>query len=70
MYAGYCSKLFQILLFLMCIMIVYLLINACLSGGNAFVPVYDPKVLPSSQCGQSNPFEDDQQLMERLKMIH
>ena len=37
----------------------------------AIVPVvYDLAVPPSSQCGQSNPFEDDQQLMEKLKMIH
>ena len=52
--------------------VVYLLfISSCLlqwSGGNAFVPVvHEP---PSSQCGQSDPIEDDQQLMERLKMIH
>ena len=34
----------------------------------AFVPVvHEP---PSSQCGQSDPFEDDPQLMEKLKMIH
>ena len=43
--------------------VVYLLfISSCLlqwSGGNAFVPVvHEP---PSSQCGQSDPIEDDQQ---------
>ena len=53
---------------------VYLLLACCLllSSGNAFNPVvYDAKVLPSSssQCGQSDPFEDDQQLMETLNMI-
>ena len=53
---------------------VYLLLSICsclLQWSNAFTPVvYDPKVPPSSQCGQSDPFEDDQQLMEKLKMIH
>ena len=50
---------------------VYLLIvGFCLlQWSNAFTPVvYDAKVLPSSQCGQSDLFEDDQQLMEALKM--
>ena len=55
-----------------CIMLF--IVGSCLlqwSGGNAFVPaVYDPKVPQSSQCGQSDPITDDQQLMERLKMIH
>ena len=59
---------------IMAIVYMLLIMGSCLlqwSGGNAFVPVvYDPKVPPSSQCGQSDPFEDDQQLMERLKMIH
>ena len=55
--------------------IVYLLlICSCLlqwSSGNAFNPiVYDPKAPLSSQCGQSDPFEDDQQLMEAMKMAH
>ena len=54
---------------------VYLLfISSCLlqwSGGNAFTPVvYTGNSLPASQCGHSNPFEDDEQLMEMLKMIH
>ena len=53
--------------------IVYLLlISSCLlqwSSGTAFNPVvYDTKAPLSSQCGQSDPFEDDQQLMEALKM--
>ena len=53
---------------------VYLLfISSCLSqwsGGNAFTPaVYKDKSLPSSWCA-SNLFEDDEQLMETLKMIH
>ena len=49
-----------------------LLISFCLPQlSGAFTPVvYNPKVHPSSQCGQSNPFEDDPQLMEKLKMIH
>ena len=49
-----------------------LLISSCLlQWSNAFTPVvYDAEVPPSSQCGQSDPFEDDQQLMEKLKMIH
>ena len=49
-----------------------LLISSCLlQWSGAFTPVvYDAKVSPSSQCGQSNPFEDDQQLMKKLKMIH
>ena len=49
-----------------------LVISSCLlQWSGAFTPVvYDAKVSPSSQCGQSNPFEDDQQLMEKLKMIH
>ena len=53
---------------------MYLFISSCLlqwSGGNAFTPVvYPAKSLPASQCGQSNPLQDDQQLMETLKMIH
>ena len=52
--------------------IVYLLlISSCclLQWSGAFTPVvYNAKVLPSSQCDQSDPFEDDQQLMEALKM--
>ena len=50
----------------------FLLISSCLlQWSGAFTPVvYDAKVSPSSQCGQSDPFEDDQQLMEKLKMIH
>ena len=55
----------------MAIVYTLLIVGSCLlqwSGGNAFVPVlYEP---PSSQCGQSDPIKDDQQLMERLKMIH
>ena len=49
-----------------------LVISSCLlQWSGAFTPVvYDAKVSPSSQCGQSNPFEDDEQLMEKLKMIH
>ena len=51
---------------------VYMLfISSCLLQWSvviAFVPVvHEP---PSSQCGQSDPFEDDPQLMEKLKMIH
>ena len=52
---------------------VYLLLicSCLLQWSNAFTPVvYHAKVLSPSQCGQSDPFEDDQQLMERLKMIH
>ena len=53
---------------------VYLFISSCLlqwSGGNAFTPVvYNAQVPLSSKCGQSNPLQDDQQLMETLKMIH
>ena len=47
-----------------------LLISFCLlQWSNAFTPVvYDTTVPPSSQCGQSDLFEDDQQLMEALKM--
>ena len=53
--------------------IVYLLLisSSCLlQWSGAFTPVvYDAKVLLSSQCDQSDPFEDnDQQLMEALKM--
>ena len=53
--------------------IVYLLLisSSCLlQWSGAFTPVvYNSKVLPSSQCDQSDPFEDDdQQLMEALKM--
>ena len=52
--------------------IVYLLlISSCclLQWSGAFTPVvYNAKVLPSSQCDQSDPFEDNQQLMEALKM--
>ena len=48
-----------------------LVIISLLQWSGAFNPVvYDAKVSPSSQCGQSDPFEDDQQLMEKLKMIH
>ena len=52
--------------------IVYLLFisSSCLlQWSGAFTPVvYNSKILPSSQCDQSDPFEDDQQLMEALKM--
>ena len=52
----------------------YLLLTCCCllqwSGGNAFqLAVSNARVLPSSQCGQSNPLQDDQQLIETLKMI-
>ena len=49
----------------------FLLISSCLlQWSNAFTPVvYNAKVLPSSQCDESNPFEDDQQLMETLATI-
>ena len=49
-----------------------LLIGSCLlQWSDAFTTVvYDAKVPPSSQCGQSDPFEDDPQLMKKLKMIH
>ena len=46
-----------------------LLISSCLvQWSGTFTPVvYDA---PSSLCGQSNHFKDDQQLMEKLKKIH
>ena len=49
-----------------------LVISSCLlQWSGAFTPVaHNANIPPSSQCGQSNPFEDDQQLMEKLKMIH
>ena len=52
--------------------IAYLLLisSSCLlQWSGAFTPVvYNAEILPSSQCDQSDPFEDDQQLMEALKM--
>ena len=48
-------------------------VPACCNGavGLPFNPVvYDTKAPLPSQCGQSDSFEDDQQLMEALKMAH
>ena len=47
-----------------------LLISSCLlQWSNAFTPVvYDAKVLPTSQCDESNVFENDPKLMETLTM--
>ena len=48
---------------------VYLLLACCCllqwSSGNAFqLAVSNAQVLPSSQCGQSNPLQNDEKLME------
>ena len=52
----------------MAVMYLLLVIISLFQWSGAFTPVvYDAKVSLSSQCGQSDPFEDDQQLME---MIH
>ena len=49
--------------------VVYLLLACCCllqwSSGNAFqLAVSNAPVLPSSQCGQSNPLQNDEKLME------
>ena len=50
---------------------VSLLLWSGSSEGSDFQPlVYDAKILPSSQCGQRDPFEDNAQLMQKLNMIH
>ena len=51
-----------------------LLVGFCLlqwSYVNTFTPViHDAKIPASSQCDKSDPFEDDQELMEKLRIIH
>ena len=58
-------------------MTTFTLVSVCLllwsgsSEGSDLQPsVYDAKILPSSQCGQSDLFEDNAQLIQKLKMIH
>ena len=74
--ALYCVRIFynwSVVKLEMATVYVYVFISYCLlqwSGGNAFTPVvYPAKSLPSSQCGQSNPLQDDEQLISIIEMI-
>ena len=50
---------------------VCLLLWSDSSKGRNFQPsVYNAKILSSSQCGQSDLFEDNPQLMQKLKTIY